>query len=107
MAVLQGTRPRVISPASSQAVVLLLEVISKVIEEMCEEEEELDDADLIEIAEKTIEEFLGFTQLLAHDYQPKIYFEKVSDTTDQTEYIKAVTLGLTKGATFPVTIAGT
>ena len=62
-------------------------------EEM-QEEEELEGAHLVDLVSETVEEPPEQSQWLAQTYQKEAYVE-------------AVILGLTKGATFPVTIAGT
>ena len=52
----------------------------------------VDDTDLIEIAEKTIEESSKVPQWLAQGYQPKVYFAEVLNVTDEMEYIEGVTV---------------
>ena len=39
-------------------------------------------------------------------YQPEVYLAKVTVNTKLIEYVEAVTLGLTNGATLSVIIAG-
>ena len=68
-------------------VVQLLEVINKVTEEMGEMEENVDDADLIEITEETIEKSPWLSQWLAQAYQWELYFVKLTNKTVQTEYV--------------------
>ena len=39
-------------------------------------------------------------------YQPEVYFASVIEDKNKEEFVKVIMLSLTKGAAFPVTIAG-
>ena len=74
---------------------------------MGEEEEKADEADLIEYTEETTEESPGLFQWPWQGYQPWVHFAEAANIMNQMEYMEVVTLGLTKGCIFLVTIAGT
>ena len=70
-------------------VVQLLKVSKEVTEEIGDkEEEEVDEADLIESAEETVEESPKFFQWLALGYQPKVCFIEATNTIDWMKYVK-------------------
>ena len=87
---LYGTRPRVNQPASSQTMVQLLEVINEV----------------TTAARRAgvwgVEESPEQSQGLAWTYQPEVYLAE----RNPLECVEAVIHGLTRGATFLITIAG-
>ena len=70
---------------------------------MQEEEEELEGADLVKLINETVEELPEHCQWLVQAYQPKVYLAEMN----QVEDVEAVILGLTRGATFPITISDT
>ena len=81
--------------------VQLLEVINEVTKEL-QELEELEGTDLVDLVSETVERSPEQSQWLAQIYQSQVHLVE----TNQLEYVEAVILGLTTGATFPITIAG-
>ena len=75
----------------------LLEVISEVSEQISEtkEDEEIDE---------TTSESPEPSQGLTEKYQLEAYFTEIVNTNWQSEYMKALTIGLTIDATFPIMI---
>ena len=101
--------PQVNQSATSQVVIQLLEVINGVMERMGGKGNEADKGELTESTAETNDKSHEFCQWLAQGYQPDVhdvYYTEATNLTDQTGYIEVVKFDVTKGATFPVTIAG-
>ena len=69
----QGGKLQVNFPAARQAVAQLLEVINEVTEELNEEEEDMDEAGLLESVEEIIEDSPELSQWLVQSYQPEVW----------------------------------
>ena len=51
-------------------------------------------------------EFQESSKCLMKCYQPEMYFTSEIEDKNKEEFVEVITVSLTKGATFPVTVAG-
>ena len=69
-------------------------------------EESMEEASLMEEVHEIVKEFQESPQLLMKYYQPEVYFSSGIENKNKKNFVKVITLNLTRGVTFQVTIAG-
>ena len=104
-AVYQGAMCKANRPVTSQAVVQLFDMPDVVSEELqCKES--IEEARSVEKVHKIVKEFQESPHWLVKCYQPEVYFASKIEDKNKGEFVEVITLSLTRGAAFPVTIAG-